>query len=276
MLNVVYNVPTMEKQTWKLSESQKDEICQRYQDGENGTALSKDYHVSDVAIYGILRRRGVKARSQREAKRRLALNESAFDTVTEHSAYWAGFLMADGTISPTRNASTMVKISTSPKDKAHVYAFRDFLGSEHKVFPTQVAIADKWYTRFQFAVRSDRLAVALAKFGVGPRKSHTAKVLLLENNRHFWRGVVDGDGSVATRRRNEPDLRLVGSEALMHQFLDFTLSICDHNVHVRPHKSIFSVSFLGRYAREIITLLYRDCTIALPRKLEIARKIMAH
>jgi len=265
----------MSYRTWKLSAHQKDEVCKRYQAGEPGTHLAKDYGVSDVAIYGILRRRGVKARSQKEAKRTLALDESAFDIITEQSAYWVGFLMADGSITLQKGRSFQIKMSTSPKDRAHIYSFKHFLASEHKVFSTQVTAAGKRYTRFQFAVHSDRLAAALSKFGVGLRKSHRANVKLLENNLAFWRGVVDGDGCLGIRPDGRPRLMLVGSKPLMHQFLTFTLSICDHGVHVRPHKSIFSVSFLGRYAKAIVTHLYADCAIALPRKLAIAQQIMS-
>jgi len=264
----------MQKQSWKLSEVQKDEICRRYQAGETGPALGKDYGVWASSIHRILHRRGVQPRSGTDAHRRLAVDEAAFDAITEESAYWVGFLMADGSITFQKGCSALIKISLSAKDKAHLYAFRDFLGSEHAVFSWQASVAGKKYPQYQYAVHSDRLGTALAKFGVVPRKSLIAEVKLLENSRHFWRGAVDGDGTVGIYN-NMPLLNLVGSEKLMKQFRDFTLCICKHRVHVRPLRSISIVRFCGRYAKAVITHLYADCAIALPRKLAIAQQIMS-
>ena len=44
---------------------------------------------------------------------------------------------------------------------------------------------------------------------------------------------------------------------------------------VRPKKSIFQVTLNGHWAVELIDVLYSNCSVALPRKMEVARQILA-
>jgi Mor family transcriptional regulator len=49
----------------KLTDSEKIEILQKYNDGQSCSSLSREYKVSRQAIMSILRVRGVKTRGQK-------------------------------------------------------------------------------------------------------------------------------------------------------------------------------------------------------------------
>ena len=247
----------------KLTNKQIEEVCVKYKQGISCPNISKIYNVDPHSIWGLLKRRDVPMRSQQEAQRKHFFNEQSFDIITEESAYWIGFLMADGCII-THNTTPEVSLCLHNKDKEHLYKFRSFLESTHSITQVNKDVV-------KFSIKSKKLADSLMQYGIIPRKSHIAKVsndLIL--NKSFWRGVIDGDGSIGEYKSGIM-LRLYGSISLLEQFLVF---IKTHepscNVTVRPHKTIYIISLNGKYAINMIGLLYNECSIALSRKLNAA------
>lgn len=213
--------------------------------------------------------------------RRYHVNESIFDDAANNpeAAYWIGFLMADGHVCAGKRY--VVRLALSVCDKYHVESFKAFLRSEHpiKVVHYENSGYDTSGPMAQIDVCSKRLVLSLVSYGVVPGKKRRAEVIGLENNRHFWRGCVDGDGSLGfqpTTASMMPRIRLCGSRPIVEQFHRFVLSVaptctaCPH-----PSKSIWEMNTTGRYAQRVITALYGDCSIALPRKLELAQKALA-
>jgi hypothetical protein len=253
-------------------------VARRYEAGESSYDIAKSLGVYDTTVGRWLRKLGAPRRTLSEAKRnRHPLNENAFDIITEQSAYWAGFLMADGCVhNGGRGEPQAVKLSLKESDADHVRAFLGFLGSDlepqckakrggHSADSREAVVS----------VRSHRLVAALARFGVVARKTATAEVRLLEGNRHFWRGMIDGDGSVGWQRRRWPAIGLCGTEAVVEQFSGFVRTLapeCRANKN-RDH-SIWAIRLAGRHAFAVIERLYRDCGPALPRKRLIAEDII--
>lgn len=256
--------------SYHLSSEEVNEVCERYQAGESGTQIARDFGISAPAIYMWLRKRDVPRRSSSEAQRKCLVNENVFDQLTEESTYWIGFLMADGNISIRKDGSPELALVLANKDKDHVEKFRKFLESTH-------ALIDVPSTRAtRFSVRSKKLVDILAKYGIVPNKSlNTSAPIVLNMNPHFWRGVVDGDGHLAIDSHNRVRLSLCGSKELMTQFLTF---IKKHNPNcgatVKSHKSIFRVQLACKSAVRTIQLLYTNCSIALDRKKSIATIIL--
>lgn len=258
----------------KLSESEIKHVCNQYIDGIPTTALARQYNVSATAINGLLQRRDIERRSRSEAARRCELNENAFNAITSESAYWIGFLMADGSISYRKEGSPQISLVLAEKDKKHIEKFRDFLGSTHSIIAVTNMVNGTQYNSFRLSIRSTQLVDDLSKYGVLPKKSLSAKVNILESNENFWRGVIDGDGSIGLYKAG-PMLRLIGSLPLMQQWLTF-IETCTSgcNVTVRRHKSIYQVSLCYRYAIQMLNILYCNAPIALERKSKIAQKII--
>jgi hypothetical protein len=184
--------------------------------------------------------------------------------------------MADGCISLDKRGRASVILCLSETDLKQVKAFRDFLGSSHKISSVRVLNSNGVITRAaRFAVSSNALAIALAKFGIVPKKSLTACAIKLESDRHFWRGVVDGDGCVSLNRGKYAWLSLVGSKTLLSQFVSFVRGLApDCSVSVRPSKNIFAVFLVGKYAKVVLEHLYLNSTVSLERKAAKARAIL--
>jgi hypothetical protein len=263
----------------RLSKTERNELPKMYQSGMSCTNLANHYGVSTAAIYGLLKRRGVVFRNASESQKKCQLDESVFDIITPESAYWAGFLFADGTIIE-RGGSPEVALVLSERDREHVVNFQKFLGSSHKILDVKPQIKSKRKTKtaVRLCVRSIQIASALKRFGFA---KHLGSIAIpeLANCRHFWRGVIDGDGCIGFMSGNKSHcarIELVGGFPLLSQFVDFI-----HNnfpkskVSIRPHKTIFRAGMSCTPAKKLIEILYTDSPISLKRKLNAAINILA-
>ena len=172
----------MRKQN-RLNKKQIATVIRLYSMGGSSVKLSRQFGVSSVAIRGLLKRRGIILRDMSLSRRTHTLNETCFDEINDASAYWIGFLIADGCI--YRNE---IILALASRDKSHLEKFRRFLNSSHPITKTNVGA---YVIRF----RSTPLCEKLKSYGVTSQKSLYAKTIpLLACNQHFWRGVFDGDG----------------------------------------------------------------------------------
>lgn len=252
-----------------MTKEEIGELVRRYQAGESSIQLAKAFGCSKPTALKYIGRAGVGRRSISDAKRRDGFNEAAFDCINEESAYWIGLLMADGCVHyPRVGTSPRVSLSLHSGDVSHIERFKAFLNTSAKVYKY------KNKSMVELVVTSRRLAEALALYGVTPRKSLTAKVSGLQRNRDFWRGVVDGDGSVARSTSALSPLQLCGSYDLMTQFASFVHSVV--GVAPTPYKrgNLYIVKLYNNTAYCMLEVLYSGCTVALPRKEQNAQQFI--
>lgn len=257
-------------------------IVADYQNGDSMHALKRRYGGCRESIRRRLEAAGVQLRTREERQHRFDCRHDAFASAEadDEAAYWVGMLMADGCISVCKH-STWVILTLAERDAGHVAKFRDFLGAPHKIMiaqpreetPNRQAI-------HHLRVASKQLAADLAKYGVVPHKSKTAEVRHLEMNRHFWRGVVDGDGSLGRSKRaksnhaSRPLLQVVGSESLMRQFETFAGHVTGTAAKAHLSHGCWGFGLCSGAATELISHLYTDCTVALDRKWSLAHELL--
>jgi hypothetical protein len=252
----------------RLTPQQREQLVLEYLQGKPSTDLSQSFGLSVQAVCNLLDRRGIERRTPAASARKYILNEQAFDTITEESAYWIGFLTADGTILDNQKESAIL-LTTAECDVGHLEKFQHFLQSTHKVqyHESSPGRYDGSAGFYRIAVYSKPLVAALQKYGVHPNKTGNEHIHLLETNTHFWRGVVDGDGYIGISN-GYPRLELVGNALLLQQFADFLrlhLPRCINSV--KPHKSISRISFSGKTASQVIGILYDNWLTAKVRGL---------
>ena len=207
------------------------------------------------------------------------VDERILDVSTEEAAYWVGFLLADGCVyHPKEGRQKRMQIQL--KDGEHLHKLKSWLG-----FGESVLRRSDGTGRFTFAASSNSLCGWLESYGVVPRKTGIERAdPRLENNRHFWRGVVDGDGHIGVHtdkcryreKRYEyrfPLLTLVGSSPLCESFSRF-LGWGKTPRKIRG-KKCFDIRAQGKKAVRAVKTMYSGSSIHLDRKGKKADEVVA-
>lgn len=242
-----------------------------YRGGHSLAQVATLYGVSVQAIWYHMRKLGEPRRTSGETHS-IPMNHRAFDQHSETADYWAGFLLADGHVALDKrgNAQPQIELSLSTKDAEHVAKFKAFLGSGHQIVIRHGGGFSVGGTQSRISFRSARVAERLIQLWGGSRLSlERLPVPALASSRNFWRGAVDGDGSLHMARNSVPRLSLCGSRALVESFGDFLLTQGIGVPTVRANGSIFEVRYGGKTAVEVAGCLYSSCVVALDRKLAI-------
>ena len=269
ILNEFGLIPNCESVGWTYDEIRKKEIVDRYVAGESVKDLSKETGISTAAINHWCKRAGVLRNHS------VTFDDSVFETITEESAYWIGFLMADGCIADKNkgNSQTTIRLGIAVSDIGHVEKFKAFLKSDGKISIIANGKGEKKcrYKTATITISSTKMANDLARFGVGPRKSLTAEVKLLENDRHFWRGAIDGDGSIYINE-GKPMVEFVGSHIMVGQFMEYAkVLIPKYNANQFKKGNVSNMQLSGTCAQLMIENLYAGAAIGLNRKMDLAR-----
>ena len=191
---------------------------------------------------------------------------------TDEAAYWLGFLMADGSVSSSTNE---IKLKLWPRDFDQIKKFGAYLGlpvERCKVYPKEALVT--------FSDKDVKNSLTCA--GIGPQKTFTAEVKspYLINNRFFWAGFIDGDGSLGKYEQNKGQTKfkisaISGSLKIMEQLKNFifaktNISITIATVQKKNTNHRFELT--GKKAIRVMQLLYAENPYALSRKAEIARR----
>lgn len=223
---------------------------------------------------------GIPLRSRQQAaalNRKHPFDERYFSLVdSEAKAYWLGFISADGSVNH-ENRSLSVLLGRI--DRGHLARFCDALSSP--TTPTRLGSYTrngKRHLTASVSFFSSALLADLNALGVVPRKSlvlvpwQGPRVLM----RHYWRGVVDGDGCLHHRSNGYWSVSLVGSSPVVRGFTEFVSQITGSVKEPRPNGNIFHVSYGGTgLPQAIARLLYEEATVSLSRKHALADELMA-
>ena len=203
-------------------------------------------------------------------KRRYLIDDSAFDKPSKETAYWIGFLFADGYMN-FRQAD--IKINLAEKDAAHLFKLRQFLKSNYRIFKYSGMRAGKRHAGRRMDFRSRSIAIRLKQLGWKSKSNHRP-IRSLTNSVDFWRGVVDGDGHLGITN-GKPRFTLVGRRNIVASFLRFAKKrLPTLEANISDHGSIYAVQSAGRPAQAIIKLLYHGSEVHLDRKKTLAEGII--
>jgi len=209
-------------------------------------------------------------------------NHDFFSINNEQSFYWAGFIAADGCVLDQR-ASNILFIGLSEKDHQHLIKIKKALAAQNPI-----GSYHKDYPSCELRITSDRLCSDLKRFNIVPRKSHiyTFPEWLIDHKlvRHFMRGYFDGDGSLYYSKiyggRTERQLffSLRGTTKFLEVFrmiLETQCALPKRNKDIRVNSGIGVLEYGGNdVTAKICNFLYKDATVCLDRKREIAQQII--
>jgi len=211
-----------------------------------------------------------------------AIDDTAFDELTPLSLYWMGFLFADGHQGGDGQGAPYIRLALTLDDREHVEKFRDFLKSTHAI--TVEAEKDKIIDgrlvhskeTASFKPRSALLVEALRSRGMTTKKEERDPIPELAQSRDFWRGVVDGDGTLYLAK-GEPAFTLCGHQPLLGKFQRFIAAELGVRLVISADKeNLLRTNPITRGTEEVAKLLYENACEALTRKKERADLIISH
>jgi len=290
----------MNKFNRKIPLGDKERISSLYKDLQSLDKVAKIYNVTKQGIRQYLLRHDIPIRIQgRHPSTYTTINENIFSKLDEESEYWLGFLFADGSIHLKKSAKTISKsfsCGLMKDDRAHINKCLKFLETDHrpktrksiaKFDPSKYGrTADVYFIESEsigFEINNYKIVDDLIGYGFTPRKSWDGCITdqRLLNSRHFWRGMIDGDGSIGYRKRDGyPLLSLVGTKIMIDRFRYFIYNEILNN-SIRWTKTVkktgtiaCGVNLESDDAYRVIDYLYSKSKISLDRKKEKAVDIL--
>ena len=202
-------------------------------------------------------------------------NILTFDKIDdEESAYWLGFIYADGCISNDGRFS----VGLQHQDYWHLSKLRDYLMLDTPIY------YNKNTKSFKLSTRNKTLVNNLMKLGVIPNKSliltfpHS-----IDNNliRHFIRGYFDGDGCISIYNKQMKTkiskivcISLLGTKEFLEGIRLYSPIEFGKYVKNNNSENTLVLSTAHKKAYLFIDWLYSDSKIYLDRKFEKFKKVI--
>ena len=250
---------TMKKREFKEDE-QKD-ILQMYLEGKSTYEIAKKYSYYAKSVRNFLTEKGIKTQSMQEfANKRRFVKENSFSEKTNETLYWLGILATDGCISKDGRVS----LSFKTEDEEHLTKFSGYLKSSLSICRSIHCKNGGLMSKVSF--RNKKITETLNNYGITNNKSFTLKINT-EITFDFLRGVIDGDGSIDSKRRR---IRIVSaSREFIEQLSKFLISnTINHKVYnFSPKKNLYEICIQQQETLlKLINNLYNNATVFLDRK----------
>lgn len=242
-------------------------ISERYIGGESATSIAKDLNVSVQVVLDRLHATDVEVVNSRVRDLYKNVDENFFSRKDEWSAYTYGLLLSDGCLS---NKDAVI-ITLQESDTPVLASIAEKMGIHSRPKLSLKKSGEGYSPKVAGSISFShpKLISDLRDLGMKERKS-TREVApeCFAFDRHFWRGMVDGDGSLFMCKLKGPVLTLCGSETICNQFLDYCKTLVDGiKSTVRRHKGdLFAVKLTKNKCLPVVRHMYRDNQICLPRK----------
>lgn len=202
------------------------------------------------------------------------VNDKYFEKINSpEKAYWLGFIVADGNV-----CKNSLQIRLHIQDKGHLKKIRKCLNSSH---PIKTIIDKDNYEYSSLCISNKKICNDLSKYGVVPNKSLICNpnmdLIPRKLHRDFWRGMIDGDGSIGINKPNKspsPIIQLVGSHSVCEKFLNYLKTLIKTNAKVHHHKNIYSCVVGSFYVNDFLRILYYDNCMCLDRKKKTTEKVL--
>jgi predicted DNA-binding protein YlxM (UPF0122 family) len=254
----------------RTSKQDKDKMVEMYLSKEYDTKqMATIYGISSNAVVTLLKRRGVVLERFNYKKKynNVVLNNDFFaNPNTEKSAYYAGFIAADGCIHQGKmeNSQPVLSIEIHTKDVKVLEQFD--VGTEIS-FRTNREMCKK-------SISSTKICKDLETYGIVQNKTFLLSFptnINQENLHHYIRGVFDGDGWFTINKNGLLRSGICGC-------YEFLVELQNHI----PCKSVVRIPKGKRYGvMEIYhkeneafgNFIYKDSTLFLDRKQQIFRSV---
>lgn len=251
-----------------LSAEQEVQVAGMYEDGITIDNIVIQLNITIQDVRKVFKKFNIKPKNHKFYRERYINKNSFSDTDEEECAYYYGWIVSDGCLS---SAGT-VTLSVHTKDIEILDNLKAYVGGNRAIYSGVTSPDPRTGTIYQvssFSFQDDDLAERLVSFGLEQRKSTKETCPeCFKLNRHFWRGMLEGDGCISKTSNN---FDLVGSDEIVQDFANyckFLFPECKPRFYKKG--SISVVSLCSKvYSKQILDELYRDCKYKLSRKYNI-------
>lgn len=200
------------------------------------------------------------------------LNANLFNKInSEDSAYWLGFIAADGHVD---KKWPRLSIELSIRDDLHLQKFCDLLGMKLKSRHRFDKRTGRTYHMALVRPYNTELITDLKNLGLGNTKEALVTGLIFDYIpdtyiNHFIRGYFDGDGTVGKYKASS-QISICGDLIYLEKLRDVIIEHTSILGRIHRQKNIHYLAYSG--ATKVIklrTFMYSNATIYLDRKFEI-------
>lgn len=252
-------------------------VISLYNAGKQQWEIAEYLNCAQTSISGILKRQGIITRIGKKIKYN-DINTIFFKEINcEASAYFLGFLYADGNIQ-TNNSAYCVTLKLKSDDQCIIEKFRDIMSPSSSIKITKNKGSDTEYSYFR--INQKEICEQLISHGCVPNKSLILEfptTVPKELIHHFLRGYSDGDGCIYNNHfKNKKTVNTIWKFVSTKQFCNETAKILKEQLNIncsqslsRPktNKNTTILSVGGNsQSMKVLDWLYKDATIYLPRK----------
>lgn len=250
----------------KYTDEEKEFFCKLAQESWRSCAeVAHENNIIPNTLMYWLKKRGIFVPYKSQGNKKI--NPYKFDVIdTELSAYWIGFIYADGNVS-----GSMFTISANRIDRSHIEKLNSFLESEYIVKDYPRRRGGKIFDQSMLHISNKYLASSLVQKGIvahRPNFQDLASQIPNSLQNHLIRGMFDGDGCASSQ--SQPRLIFCGQ----YEQLSWIRSVLQINAGTRydqkisPHisGSIYYLTYYGNHIFSVADWMYKDATLYLDRK----------
>ena len=216
--------------------------------------LAKLFNCSRNSVLYTLYCHNVRLSNLGQFKRKYYSNELFFNKLNPVSAYWAGFIAADGTLIFKDKG---ISIGLNNKDKDHLLKFKEAIQTNSPIKEI------KSNNSIRIGIYSRELFNSLVNLGIKPNKSLNISNVNIPDRlmHHFIRGVFDGDGSISGSDKSHIQLCIVGNKPFLEQIQEFLIKefkINKTKVYPMTNCKTYRMQYTGSQIFKILEFIYRD------------------
>jgi hypothetical protein len=216
--------------------------------------LAKLFNCSKNSVFYTLYCSSLSLSNLGQFKKKYHSNERFFCKIDYISAYWAGFIAADGTLTFKDNG---ISIGLNNKDKYHLLKFKEAIQTNSPIKEV------KSNNSARIGLYSKELFNSLVKRGIKPNKSLSISHVNIPDKLmpHFIRGVFDGDGSISGNDKSHIQLCISGNKPFLEQIQNFLIKeiqISKTKIYPLTKSKAYRLQYTGSQIFKILEFIYKD------------------
>lgn len=195
-----------------------------------------------------------------------------FDLTKPELAYMFGFLQTDGCLRKGKKNKGNLLVEIQVKDRLILEKFKELVSVYSSIRErTRNTNFKKNYTSAIWSVYDLEFRTALNELGLpyGKKSTIISTPTVPFSEIDYWRGIIDGDGSLGITAQNFPFMSLITtSDSLKNSFLQFLFEKTNQLKTTQPNKrdNAYNIVIKNENAQQLINELYYPGCLCLERK----------